>query len=83
MAPILILILQILSFTLIARAVLSWFNIGPDSSMYTIWSALHRVTEPILAPIRRVLPPMGGFDLSILLVIIAINVIGMPIAAAL
>ena len=83
MAPILILLLQILSFAFIARAILSWFNIGPSSSIYPAWKALYRMTEPILAPIRRVLPPMGGIDLSIFLVIIAINVIGIPIATAL
>ena len=37
--------------------------------------ALFRLTEPILAPIRGVLPSMGGFDLSPLLVIIAIRIV--------
>ena len=83
MAPILILVLQIFSFAFIARAILSWFSIGPNSSIYPVWSAIYRMTEPILAPVRRVLPPMGGIDLSIFLVIIAINVIGIPIATAL
>ncbi len=83
MGPILLLVLQIFSFAFIARAILSWFNIGPNSSIYPAWSALYRVTEPILAPVRRALPPMGGIDLSIFLVIIAINVIGIPVATAL
>ncbi len=79
----LVLILRIASFVFIARALLSWFPIGPDSGFRPVVDILHRVTEPVLAPIRRVLPPMGGFDLSVLLVIVAINFLLIPIARGL
>ncbi|MGI9609272.1 MAG: YggT family protein, partial [Acidimicrobiia bacterium] len=44
---------------------------------------VYRATEPILAPVRRVIPPIGGIDLSILIVILGINLVLVPIAAAL
>ncbi len=48
-----------------ARAVLSWFP--PTSSsggLATINRLLMDLTEPVLAPLRRVIPPVGMFDLS-------------------
>ncbi|GBD23455.1 hypothetical protein HRbin29_01121 [bacterium HR29] len=53
--------LQILTWAIIARALMSWLPIDPSSSLYQL---LFRVTEPIIEPIRRVLPPMGFIDLS-------------------
>lgn len=53
--------LQILTWAIIARALMSWLPIDPSSPLYQL---LYRVTEPIIDPIRRVLPPMGFIDLS-------------------
>jgi YggT family protein len=68
-------VLQLFVFLLIARAILSWVRPGPDSPFRAVDDFVYRVTEPVLGPIRSVLPPMGGFDLSPLLVIIAISII--------
>lgn len=43
--------------------------------MASVAQFLYRLTEPVLAPIRRVLPPMGGLDLSPLVVIIGIQIL--------
>jgi YggT family protein len=56
-------------WVLIASAVLSWliaFNIinTHNRVIYTVVSILHRLTEPVLRPIRRILPTLGGVDLS-------------------
>lgn len=72
--------LNFVMIVFIARAIISWFPIGFDSPMRPVVDGLYRVTDPVLAPIRRVLPPMGGFDLSIFIVIIGIRVILVPIA---
>lgn len=53
--------LQILTWAIIARALVSWLPIDPSSALYQL---LFRVTEPIIDPIRRILPPMGFIDLS-------------------
>ncbi len=83
MGAILLLLLQLFSFALFARAILSWFSIRPSSGLYPIVDVLRRVTEPVLAPLRRIIPPIGGFDVSFLVAIIAINAIGIPLASAL
>ena len=55
---------QILWVALLARVILSWFNIDESSPFYPIANVAHQITEPILAPIRRMLPKSGMFDFS-------------------
>ncbi|MFC5069638.1 YggT family protein [Flaviflagellibacter deserti] len=62
-------IINIYFWIVIASAVLSWliaFNVvNPRNQIVgTIWDTLVRLTEPALAPIRRILPNLGGIDLS-------------------
>ncbi len=69
--------LQLFIYALIISAVLSWlvaFNIVNTSNQFvsTIGYFLHRVTEPALRPIRRVLPDLGGIDISPILLILLI-----------
>ena len=62
-----------------ARIICSWFPIAPESTLASIYAFLHTVTEPVLGPLRRVIPPMGmggmGLDLSPLIVIFAITIL--------
>jgi YggT family protein len=58
---------------LIVRAVLSWFNQGYNP----VVMIMTQLTEPILAPVRKVIPAIGGLDLSVLVVFIAMNFINM------
>jgi len=51
---------------LFARAVLSWFPIRPGTPIATISLVLSDLTEWALRPLRRVIPPVGMFDLSFL-----------------
>jgi YggT family protein len=51
-----------------ARAVLSWFPTRPGTGLASVNSILHELTEPVLAPVRRVIPPAGMFDLSFIVV---------------
>ena len=43
--------------------------------MAGVYGFLYQITEPVLGPIRRILPPLGGFDLSPLVLIILIQVV--------
>ena len=52
---------NILIVAIVARAVLSWFTNDPRNPLI---HALDQVTEPILAPLRRVMPRMGMFDFT-------------------
>ena len=48
-------------YVILARVLMSWFSPDP---YHPVVRAIYAVTEPILGPVRRILPPMGGFDLS-------------------
>lgn len=66
------LLVNIYFFALLAMIILSW--IAPGSSSPAVY-LLHQITEPVMAPVRKVLPSAGGLDFSPIVVFIAINVI--------
>ena len=61
--------LQIYMWIIIIRAIVSWVNPDPHNPIVQL---LHRVTEPVLQPVRRMLPMSYGIDFSPLVVILAI-----------
>ena len=68
-------VIQIYIYVLIASAVLSWliaFNVvnTRNQAVAMIADVLWRLTEPVLAPIRRILPNFGGLDLSPIVLIL-------------
>ncbi|HEX5040638.1 MAG TPA: YggT family protein [Candidatus Limnocylindria bacterium] len=63
---------------LIARVVLSWTNPTGGGGIVAF---IYQVTEPILAPIRRVLPPTGGIDWSPLIAMLVIGAVVRVVAA--
>ncbi len=77
-------ILQTLSFILnivwwifLIMIIMSWlisFNVINTRNQFvnSVWRVLNQITEPILKPIRRVIPPVGGLDLSPLIVFVII-----------
>jgi len=63
-------------WVVIAGVVLSWlmaFNVvnAYNPFVRSIWNALNAVTEPLLRPIRRVLPDLGGIDISPVILLLA------------
>ena len=62
-----------------ARIILSWFPINPGSGLASVYGFLYSITEPVLGPIRRVIPPLGmggmGLDLSPLVVFFGISIL--------
>ena len=56
-------------WVLIIRAILSWVSQGRNP----VELVMHQLTEPLLAPIRRIIPPIGGLDLSVLIAIIGLQ----------
>lgn len=59
--------LYLLFYILLARAVMSWFSQGRTAMEHLI----AQLTEPMLVPIRRFVPPIGMFDLSTMVLVIA------------
>lgn len=64
------LVFTFLTIAIFARAILSWFNMDPRSPLITILDA---VTEPVLDPIRRIMPRLGMIDLSPLIAILLLQ----------
>ena len=63
------LVIQLIFF---ARIILSF--VAPYSQ-HPAAKLVYDITEPILAPIRRVIPPMGGFDFSVLVVFVLLSML--------
>ena len=76
MASLLATLLTIYVYALIGRIILSWFPMRPGSPLVGIYSFLYSITEPVLGPVRRILPSFGGFDFSPMIVIFGIEIIG-------
>ncbi|GGE27898.1 YggT family protein [Agaricicola taiwanensis] len=73
-----IIVLDICFWIVIVSAILSWliaFNIVNTRNQFVgaIAETLYRLTEPMLAPIRRFLPTLGGIDLSPLVLLVLIR----------
>lgn len=66
-------IMQVFTFAIVARSLMSWFPGSPNNAL---GQALFRVTEPVLSPFRAILPRIGMFDLSPLAAIIVLQVVG-------
>jgi YggT family protein len=62
-----------------ARIILSWFPVNPGSGLAQVYGFLYSITEPVLGPVRRVIPPVGmggmGLDLSPLIVFFGISIL--------
>jgi YggT family protein len=60
-------------------ALLSWFRIRPGTTLAHVQVFLYRATEPVLRPVRRIIPPIGGLDISFLVVILVAQIVLIPI----
>ena len=59
-----------------ARIILSWFPIQQGTAMAQIFTFLYAATEPVLGPIRRAIPPIGGgLDVSPIVLLVGIEII--------
>ncbi|CAN5702504.1 hypothetical protein BH24CHL4_BH24CHL4_09030 [soil metagenome] len=70
----------VLTFIVVGRALLSWFDPGMRTS---IGQVLVQITEPMLAPIRRLMPSTGVIDLSPIILIIGLQVVSRILVQAL
>ena len=62
----------LLSLAILARVLLSWVRVNP---YHPAAELLYRITEPILAPLRRVIPPVGMVDVSPVIALILLQII--------
>lgn len=71
---ILSMLLQLYSWVLVARVLMSWIpNLDPYNPAVQF---LYQITEPVLEPVRRLIPPLGGtIDISMIVVFFALMVL--------
>jgi YggT family protein len=67
-----IMILDAYSLVILAAVILSWIQLAPDNPILKVVNAL---TEPLLGPLRRALPDMGGLDISPMIVLLGLRLI--------
>lgn len=70
-------VIHLYEYVVIAAVVLSWligFNVinAHNPFVRSLWQAITAVTEPLLKPIRRVMPDLGGLDLSPVILLLAL-----------
>ena len=70
-------IVQLIIIVLIVNAVISWllaFEIVSRRNAFVsqIWDTTQRLTDPLLKPLRRIIPPIGGLDLSPIVLILGL-----------
>jgi len=66
------LLCEVLTVAILLRAILSWFSPRPTNMLVSI---LYQVTEPLLAPLRRIIPRAGMLDFTPLVAIILLQLI--------
>ena len=62
-------LIQLLGFAILVRSLLSWFPVDPNGP---IVQAVAAMTDPILEPLRRVIPPIGAIDFTPLIAMVAL-----------
>jgi YggT family protein len=60
-------------FIMLPTALLSWFRVQPGTTLARVQLFLYRATEPVLRPVRRVIRPMGGIDISFIVVFLVLQ----------
>jgi YggT family protein len=72
-------VLQLWVLCAVLRAIMSWFPIRYDSAAYRLNGVLARITEPVIAPVRRLVRPVGvggvGLDLSFIIVVLVAQLV--------
>ena len=72
-----VMVVDLYIWVIIGSAILSWliaFGVVNTSNrfVYTLGDILHRLTEPVLSPIRQYVPDLGGIDLSPIILILGL-----------
>lgn len=73
---ILVIVLQALIALVWARFIVSWVVMANPKWRYNpIVEMIHQLTEPLYAPIRQIIPPMGGFDLTPMILLLVLSAV--------
>ena len=82
MASILANVITIYLVILAGRAVLSWFPVRGGTFLASLNTLLFELTEPVLRPVRRIIPPVGMFDVSFMVVFFVLVILQQALRAS-
>ena len=79
-------VFQAYSFLILIRVLLSWISVSPYGSRmdHPFVRILNQITDPVLAPLRRIIPPIGGtIDISPVVALILLEIVRMLVVSLL
>jgi YggT family protein len=68
-------LISVYYIVLLARVFLSWFPLQPGTAMASIASIIYQLTEPVMGPVRRLIPTVGMIDISPIVVFIGLQIL--------
>ena len=68
-------LLNLYFIILFARVILSWFPLQPGTALASIGSVIYQITEPVMGPVRRIIPTVGMIDISPIVVFFGLRII--------
>jgi YggT family protein len=68
-------LISVYYIVLLARVFLSWFPLQPGTAMASIASIIYQLTEPVMGPVRRIIPTVGMIDISPIVVFIGLQIL--------
>lgn len=68
----LIQLINIYTYIVLGAVIISWIQLPPDNPIVQV---LHTLTEPVLGPIRRVMPDLGGIDISPIVLLVGLHIL--------
>jgi YggT family protein len=68
-------LINVYYIVLFGRIIMSWFPVQPGTGMASIASILYQLTEPVMGPVRRLIPSVGMIDISPIVVFFGLEII--------
>ena len=68
-------LISVYYIVLLARVFLSWFPLQPGTALASIASIVYQLTEPVMGPVRRLIPTVGMIDISPIVVFIGLQIL--------
>ena len=68
-------LVSLYTFLIFVRIILSWFPMNPAGPLASVTQVLFRITEPVLGPVRRIVPSLGPFDISPIIVVFLLGIV--------
>jgi len=68
-------LISVYYIVLFARILLSWFPLQPGTALASVASIVYQLTEPVMGPVRRLIPSLGMIDISPIVVFFGLRIL--------